>query len=651
MGVAYIGPVALDLFDPSFSWVSAPSAAGTRQASLNGTVDWAIAHQLSELVANPDRNLTVGGDSGVLEYVWSSDSMLRAFNGWYLLKQCNVSPAREHSLGGDRAVVPVAISAVHLGERQVAIVRSARARTNVHSLPAYELLAAPLTVSESSEAFIVEPGGDEVLREFDAEHGSPFGPASDPRTMQLRRAAVDTLPAIVLPTVETIGHPPAWLTARGGDCRVYDTFEGREVYGPSHPIAEPSDVVLCNGLSRWWVGGSGVVPYLTAMAMADGDWVQAGHVLLADETTGPVVDGARLITVTPDVVTVALRVRTLGEIIVSLRRGERMLRVQHGSTRAPAVSVARRIDWRGLPPTVGGLSGASLDSNGEFGSGLDIDDGTIEFQLPHGVTQDGWAFRRAWIPADDSTTQAAAGLLMVADVDGQGVIVSWYDDQDQTIHVSNGAGEVQSSPLTFEAGDVVAIAAGFAPSIGLVLAWSTPDGTVGSTRDATVTTPWSDSQLDLLTFHAYTPWGAGTWGSGEWGGHLDGSGVADEVMLFRSGVTATQAEALVSQVAQLENVPAGAAWYASFDRVLEPTASTVSTGRRVESSAEFNGLRRMVGALVAVTDAGTMGIQATAEQVELMAGLRSSTVVGSGNTSAEMHDQFAAQSQQEVRIR
>lgn len=646
-GLAYIGPVAIELFNPSFSWASAPSAAGTRQASINGLVDWTVGHQLSELVANPARNLTVGADTGVLEYLWSTDSLLRAFNGWCLLRQCTISPDRTHSFGGTNAVVPVSLAVTHLGEHQPAVVRSSRGRANAHSLPPFELVAAPFA-NASTTSFALEPGGDQVLRDFDGAHGAGLGPAGDARIMDLRWSAVGTLPPVVLVALENDDVVPQWVSQRGGDCRVFDLAEGRDVYGP-HPFAEPSDIMLCNGVTRWWVGPRGLAPYLTVSAVADGDWRQCGHVALADFAGDSVLEGARLVTVTPDRVTVALRLRTIGEVFVSLHRGEQMIRVQHGTTRAPAVSTARRVQWVGTPPAVG--TEGPTPAAAEMGAGLDATD-DIGFKVPPAVTQQAWSIAETWIPPDASTGQAASGVAALVDADGQHVVVVWYDDSDQCLRVGNGVGVVVCGPLVFGAGEPVRFVASFDSVDGLALTCRTPAGTT-SGSDPSIVDAWSDSELTEIRFSVHTPWGALDWGDGVWGGQLAAAGAVDELLLFAGRVSDADATAIVQRVGQLDETPSTPrpVWYAAFDSPIFPTAAAVASGRRVESAADPHGLKRVVGALVAVSDAGELGIAATGESVEFMAALSSSTTVGSGNTAAEMHDQFAAYSEQETRIR
>ncbi len=365
----YIGPIPLDLLNLDCKWAGTPSKNG-RAAAFSGEVSWPDAGQLVELADNADRAVTIGDTTGVLEYIWAGDTR-RDFNGWYLITQAELPVG--YALGNADDLVPVTISAVALADRQVAVVRSARARDNEHSLDPQELLVSPFPVPAGNSGFAVEPAGAGASgfeREFDSEHASGlFSGDVVGRGMQLRVADVGTLPQIVLPALVADGSPPLWLVQRGGDCRAWDVAAGRAVYGPAHPFAEPSDLVLENGLLRAWCGGRGIVPYFTVASFVDGAWRQFGCVALADETAGPVLDGARLLKVTPDVVTAALNVRDIGDVFVSLRRGERMLRIQHGNTRLPTASATRVVTWLGTPPTIDGVGDADVGT-GRFGSGV-----------------------------------------------------------------------------------------------------------------------------------------------------------------------------------------------------------------------------------------------------------------------------------------
>lgn len=660
-GIAIIGPVACDIWDAQFAWAGTPTASGMRPGSFTGTVPWAKATQLQELVANPDRQVTIGNETGVLEYVWSDDGFLRDFRGWCLLQTASINAGVEHS--GDDAVVPVSISVVLIGDRQVVVPRSARALTNAFSLGGAELLAAPLTVSDGNPAFSAEPGGTTLEREFDAAHGDEFfGATPDGRTLQLRIAAVGVLPQLVLPAVEDTASPPAWVAERGGDCRAYDVSQGREVFGPSHPLEEPSDLVLENGLLRAWCGGRGIVPYFTVMTFVDGAWQQCGCVVLADETTGPQLDGARLVAVTPDRVTAALRVRGIGDVYVTLKRGERMLRVQHGTTRAPTVSATRRIGWLGTPPTIAGLGDASSGA-GKFGLSIALaaGDEIPAFQWPAAVTPAAWTVAGWWIPDDDDTAHPLSGMFTIMDAAGGSVASLHHSGDDQVFLGEVGATVVETVPVSFSGGENVFFALRFDDVAGVRLTVATPNDGVVHVGDPS-TAPASSSTFTQLVLAGWTfgesePFGSGPpfGDDGPFGGAISAvNGRLDEMLVFAGRLTDSQVEALANAAVQLEGVPSTPrpVWYAPFDvNGLAPTPDAVGSGRRVELGPDpIIGMSRMVAALTAIV-AGTdfaVASPSSVTVIDVMAGL---ATAATEDGAADLHDQFAAASEQEIRIR
>ena len=656
MSVSWIGPVAVELWDPAIKWTSSVSGAGTRAGTIAGFARWDVAKQLLELVDNPDRFVTIGADTGVLEYVWAGDEQLRGLRGWCLLQSADISANVDHSLGDD-ALVPLSIGLVSVGDhRQVVATHSARALDNSHGLVGVDVVVAPLAVSDGNPAFTAEPGGTVATRAYDADHaGGLFGNDVDARTLQLRLAAPATLPGLLWPTVEDDAQPPSWVTNRGGECRAYDIAEGRAVYGPSHPLVEPSDLVLENGLTRAWCGARGIVPYFTVASLVDGAWVQCGHVLLVDETTGPVLERARLVKVTPGAVTAALHVRGIGDVFVSLRRGERMLRVQHGTTRAPTVATPRRAEWRGLPPTIDGPGAATVDA-GEFGTGLDASGFAPLFQWPAASTQTAWSIRGAFVAPGDSDALPTSGMFTLLDVDSSLVATMYFDADDSTFKAEIDTDSVVTPAVTFDDGDVVTWVARFDTSAGLALTVATPDATVRA-ADATAITPAGTTPITTLGFFG-TPtdliidWGDGDWGDGTWGGAvLPTAGVVDEILVFAGRLTDDQADALVDQAHQLASLPSDPrpVWYAPFNSTPLPAGDALASGRVVETDFDDNDLKRFAAALGPVIAVG-LGVRSSSPvaAIDIAAGLADTAP---GNTASDMHEQFAAQSQQETRIR
>lgn len=108
----YIGEVLAPVYNWAPAWSSASGSTGFRLVTYAGHMALAVAYQLSELVANRDRQVTIGGESGVLEYIWSESEVASNFNGWHLLKGFAMSPAK---IGSDAVYTPISLTAVHLG--------------------------------------------------------------------------------------------------------------------------------------------------------------------------------------------------------------------------------------------------------------------------------------------------------------------------------------------------------------------------------------------------------------------------------------------------------------------------------------------------------------------------------------------------------
>lgn len=172
-------------------------------------------------------------------------------------------------------------------------------------------------------------------------------------------------------TVYALGTPRT-AAQRGGDVRARDMTRARNVYGP-HRFAATDDLRLSNGMIRVTVGPSGAVPTLTVEVYTGGftvddflsntlsdtlegtfspsAWAAMGTVTIDSTAVTAVLTGARLVRVSPESATVRLVSSALRDIFITLRRGERMIRIQHGSTRPPTIFTARRVRWTGVAGT------------------------------------------------------------------------------------------------------------------------------------------------------------------------------------------------------------------------------------------------------------------------------------------------------------
>lgn len=163
-----------------------------------------------------------------------------------------------------------------------------------------------------------------------------------------------------------VPRPPG---LRGGDCRAYDLAQVRHVRGP-HRFATADDCQLRNGFLRVTVGSTGEVPTLAVDAWRPevtindtysdtysdtygGDlstpaWLTVGSLVIDSPDVDAVLTGVRLVRITAESVTIRLVSPLISDAFVTLRRGERMLRIQHGSSRAP-VTRTRRVGWDLVP--------------------------------------------------------------------------------------------------------------------------------------------------------------------------------------------------------------------------------------------------------------------------------------------------------------
>lgn len=155
-------------------------------------------------------------------------------------------------------------------------------------------------------------------------------------------------------------QPPAWVTQRGGDVRAFDLGDGRDVYGPGHVFGS-GDLMLTNGMIRATVIEDFAQPQLHLEAFNAGTWTDFGYVQFsADGVTGVVIREVAIKAITPEAATVRIELQGLGASYVVLRRGERMVRLQHGEN--GALSALRFVDWSeaGPPDITSNVTGAGF---------------------------------------------------------------------------------------------------------------------------------------------------------------------------------------------------------------------------------------------------------------------------------------------------
>jgi hypothetical protein len=191
-----------------------------------------------------------------------------------------------------------------------------------------------------------------------------------------------------------LGTPPA-ATGRGGDCRARDLTLARNVYG-GHRFAATTDCRISNGLLRLTLGAIGAAPALTMEARrgssvivgdvyddtyrdtyggsyATPSWLAMGTLSIDTTSATSLLTGVRLVAIDAEAVTILLTADVgvgTDSAYVTLRRGERMCRIQHGSTRAPLVTLARRIRLTASPSPVGTASVGRVEEVAPYLDGM-----------------------------------------------------------------------------------------------------------------------------------------------------------------------------------------------------------------------------------------------------------------------------------------
>jgi len=166
-----------------------------------------------------------------------------------------------------------------------------------------------------------------------------------------------------------LGRPRS-ASQSGGDCRARDLSQVHNVFGPWR-FAATTHCRINNGLLRLTVGAAGATPTLTVEArrgrVVVGDfysdtysdtyggsystpaWFAMGTLIIDSPSVAASLIAVRLVRISPEVVTIRLVAPLVADAFVTLRRGERHCRVQHGSTRAPLVVTDRRVRWTASP--------------------------------------------------------------------------------------------------------------------------------------------------------------------------------------------------------------------------------------------------------------------------------------------------------------
>lgn len=114
MGLISIGPVSISHGNPDFGTSATPTNHGAESVSISGSCSWAASSTLRELVNNPDNQTTIGGHTGVLEWLEFDDDLLGDLTGYYLLE--NFSRSADHKASLTTTDVPFTLTAAYLGD-------------------------------------------------------------------------------------------------------------------------------------------------------------------------------------------------------------------------------------------------------------------------------------------------------------------------------------------------------------------------------------------------------------------------------------------------------------------------------------------------------------------------------------------------------
>lgn len=646
MSLTYIGPLNLSAhYDPSFEFTSAPDNQGAREVRISGFADWGLVEALSEMLANEHRRLTFGSMSGVLERVWCDDRLLRSFSGWYLLASLALPAQQQDSLSD---IVGFTLSCTHLGAgRRAVVTRSYVARLNDFSVSGSGVLVQPFWGDDATgEPFETDPGGTAFAREYDPRTLPVIGvDATTGRSLRLHNVVLPDQAAVAQLNLRQGGNPPGSITYRGGDVTVYDRRDGRMVGGAAHHFLEPTDVLIANGLIRFWCGPAGIEPYLNVQAFIGGSWRQVGALAIWS-TSGDVLERVSLRRVTPDVAVLDLRMRNAGPATITVRRGERMLRIDHGSAIFP-VSRLRKVQWFGTPPPDSLDSSATIVA-GKFGNALRLTSGLARWKWPLSVPKTSWAFRSVWIPDAADSSQATSTVAAFADSSGQIGKID-YLSSSKVIRFVLGSTTLSSAAITFGAGAFVDIAVSFSTTDGMALSVKVGTGSVSSVSAPSGidpgTTDASYASLYLARLVAGSPFAGG---------------LIDNVQVFERSLSTAELAALLNATTGLDGLPdpVGAlVLYLPFDARLAPAGSSISTGRRFEATteggstrnADANGLTKVVAALDAVSAASTgLVLERTNNTARFGAYL---ATTGTLDDITDYHAQLTWDFEQEVRVR
>lgn len=171
-----LGPVDAFLLDGEATASAKADASGSaamRTLNIRGSVPWAHADQLLTVCANPERAITLGGGTGVVEPLWFDYEPWRVHNGLYLWS----AEESGSDFNQDSATIrTINLEGAFLG-RQPVLVHSGRALPNSLGIAGVPLMVSPFW-DENGEFFSPLPS-TYFVREYDETFPNPPGDVTE----------------------------------------------------------------------------------------------------------------------------------------------------------------------------------------------------------------------------------------------------------------------------------------------------------------------------------------------------------------------------------------------------------------------------------------------------------------------------------------
>lgn len=387
---------------------------------------------------------------------------------------------------------------------------------------------------------------------------------------------------------------PGWLTKRGSDVRGWDRRKGHAIFGPKHTVETPSDLVLMNGLLRAYVGPRKMRPHLRVQAYRTGRWREIGFLYLSDSSEAG-LSQVYVDSMTPERGVIVLALRNYGEVLVELRRGERLFRIVHGRPSPFGLPFSRYVGWDGSPP-VRFLSPTVSVQTGGFARALRVPSGAgAEYVWPPDLGVSTWALALRWMPDASSATQPNSGIGSALQSNGVPCGTLRYYAADRTIRWEASGFTLSSAPLTFSASQGLFVMIEAAPGGATLTTLS--DTVTGVVPALGVPAILSVGQVGATTANSGFDeggFGAGPFGGGFTGASTSANGLVDNVMIFRRTLTPAERTALASSVHSYGGLPtpeSDLVWYAPFDVSPFLSGSPWSGGMTYASTVDGGSVR------------------------------------------------------------